>query len=319
MEEAIAQVRAELGDEAVIVSTYGGRRGRGVVVNAARDNPAADLEFERALAAETSTAYPENEISRALGFHGLPDRLVSQCLGAAQDITPDDPVLSLASAIDSVFNFQPLAETSDRPMMLIGAPGAGKTVMTAKIATRAVLAGLQVRVMTTDTVRAGAVTQLSAFTDILKTDLATASTPKELRQKLDASDDPGLTIIDSPGAGAFQEAEMADIRAFIDAADAEPVFVLAAGGDPAEAGEAAEAFAALGARRMIVTQVDLARRLGGILAAADTASLAFAGISISPFVAQGVGSLNPVSLARLILRDPASLSSAALNQDTAAE
>ena len=112
---------------------------------------------------------------------------------------------------------------------------------------------------------------------------------------------------------------MADIRAFIDAADAEPVFVLAAGGDPAEAAEAAEAFAALGARRMIVTQVDLARRLGGILAAADTASLAFAGISISPFVAQGVGSLNPVSLARLILRDPASLSSAALNQDTAAE
>ena len=233
MEEAIAQVRAELGDEAVIVSTYGGRRGRGVVVNAARDNPATDLEFERELAADdasqTSTAYPENEISRALGFHGLPDRLVSQCLGAAQDITPDDPVLSLASAIDSVFNFQPLAETSDRPMMLIGAPGAGKTVMTAKIATRAVLAGLQVRVMTTDTVRAGAVTQLSAFTDILKTDLATASTPKELRQKLDASDDPGLTIIDSPGAGAFQEAEMADIRAFIDAADAEPVFVLAAG------------------------------------------------------------------------------------------
>ena len=50
MEEAIALVRAELGDEAIIVSTYGGRRGRGVVVNAVLDNPAADLEFKKELA-----------------------------------------------------------------------------------------------------------------------------------------------------------------------------------------------------------------------------------------------------------------------------
>ena len=322
MEEAIAQVRAELGDEAVIVSTYGGRRGRGVVVNAARDNPAADIEFERELAREDhgpddGDEDSSSELSRALDFHGMPSEMIRQCIRSAEDIASGDQVLSLASAIDALFDFQPLGETSDKPVILVGAPGAGKTLMTAKIATRAVLAGLPIRVVTTDTVRAGAVTQLSAFTDILKTKLDTAATPAELRDKLSASENPGLTIIDSPGAGAFQAAEMADIRGFIDAVDAEPVFVLAAGSDPAEAAEAAQAFAAIGAHRMIVTQVDLARRLGGVMAAANAASLAFAGVSVSPFVAQGVGSLNPVSLARLLLRDPEFPTQ--LSQDTAAE
>jgi flagellar biosynthesis protein FlhF len=322
MEEAIAQVRADLGDEAIIGSTYGGRRGRGVVVNAALDNPAADLEFEKELArgdqaSEAAEEDSDGALSRVLEFHGLPSGLIRQCLRNAEDIASGDQVLSLASAVDALFNFQPLGKTSDRPVILVGAPGAGKTLMTAKIATRAVLAGLPVRVLTTDTVRAGAMTQLSAFTDILKTNLDTAATPTELRKKLSASENLGLTIIDSPGAGAFQAAEMADIHGFIDAVDAEPVFVLAAGGDPAEAAEAAQAFAALGAQRMIVTQVDLARRLGGVMAAANAASLAFAGVSISPFVAQGVGSLNPVSLARLLLRDPASPTQ--LSQDTAAE
>ena len=41
MDEAMAQVRQALGDDAVIVSSYTGKRGRGVVVVAARDDPFA--------------------------------------------------------------------------------------------------------------------------------------------------------------------------------------------------------------------------------------------------------------------------------------
>ncbi len=89
-----------------------------------------------------------------------------------------------------------------------------------------------------------------------------------------------------------------------------------AGLDPIECGESAAAFAAIGVKRMIVTRLDISRRLGGILAAAEQ-GMSFAGVSVSPFVAQGVGTLNPVSLARLVLRDP--VGAANLTQDSAAE
>ena len=58
--------------------------------------------------------------------------------------------------------------------MLVGLPGAGKTVTTAKLATKAVMSGAKINVITTDRVRAGGVQQLEAFTDILKLDLMCA-------------------------------------------------------------------------------------------------------------------------------------------------
>ena len=60
-------------------------------------------------------------------------------------------------------------------------------------------------------------------------------------------------------------------------------------------------FADLGATRLLVTRLDMARRLGGILAAADAARLSFSDVSITPNIAEGITPINPVSLARLIM------------------
>lgn len=314
MDEAMRQVREALGDNAVIVSTYQGKRGRGVAVIAAKDNP----KSERTLADTMARGAPEpsDPLSAVLAFHGVPEPLAERLRLGAKAAPAGDPVLALAAALDSAFAFEPLAENPDRPVLLVGPPGAGKTLVAAKLAARAVLAGFPVRVVTTDTVRAGAVAQLSAFTDILKTPLIRAGTPEELATALAEGAEGSAWIIDSPATGPFQSAALADLRGFLDAVDAEPVAVLAAGGDAQECADAARAFADLGVRRLIATQLDVARRTGGILNAAHAAVLAFAGASVSPYVAQGIATLNPVSLARTLLRDPAT---PAAVQDTAAE
>ena len=52
---------------------------------------------------------------------------------------------------------------------------------------------------------------------------------------------------------------------------------------------------------MIATRLDVARRLGALLAAADVGRLAFAGVTAGPHAAEAVGPLSPLSLARLLL------------------
>jgi flagellar biosynthesis protein FlhF len=76
--------------------------------------------------------------------------------------------------------------------------------------------------------------------------------------------------------------------------------VMAAGGDAREMGETAAAFRRLGVKRLIVTRLDAARRLGGLIGAAD-AGLTVAQISMSPYVADALVTINSVSLSRLLL------------------
>ena len=74
----------------------------------------------------------------------------------------------------------------------------------------------------------------------------------------------------------------------------------AAGLDPAEATDLAQAYAAAGARLLVATRLDLARRLGGILAAAS-AGLALTEAGIGPGAADGLLPITPAWLATRLL------------------
>ena len=294
--EAMKQVRAVLGTDAIIVSTYHGRRGRGVQVTAAKEPPQADPLPERAPEPDHRDA-----ITHALHFHGVPEALTAPLAEAARSFAIDDPALALAAAFDARYTFTPMGEAAERPIMLVGPCGAGKTAVTAKLAAQAVLAGRRVGVVTTDTVRAGAVDQLAAFINILKQPLKTADSPEELAAAIDACGTCDLILIDTPGTNPFNRGEVADLKRFLDSGEFEPVAVLPAGRDAHDTGEMAATFAALGTRRLIATQLDAARRLGSVLTAIEAAKLSFAGASITPFISQGLTRINPVSFARLLL------------------
>ena len=240
-------------------------------------------------------------IAQALDFHSLPRPIAEALFRAARATDDDDPIMALAGALESRLVFAPLAQVPKRPTMLIGPVGAGKTVTVAKIAAKAVLTGRRVDVITTDTVRAGAIAQIESYTNVLEQDLGIEETPDGLGERLSLVGEGQAIIIDTAGANPFLTHEMADLALFIAASpDIDPILALSAGGDAREAFEIAQAFRSLGAKRLIITRVDAARRLGSIVAAAD-AGLTLAQISNSPYVAEGLAPINPVSLATLLI------------------
>ncbi len=274
-----------------------------------REMPAAAPQAQTATAPpQQATAAALNRLSerdrviaQALDFHSVPRPIAEALFRAARAIESDDPIMALAGALESRIVFAPLSAVFKRPTMMIGPVGAGKTVSVAKIAAKAVLTGKRIDVITTDIVRAGAIAQIETYTNVLEQDLGIEETPDGLADRLMdlTADQP--TIIDTPGANPFVAHEMAELALFIAAHQAmDPILAVSAGGDAREALEVAQAFRSLGAKRLIVTRVDAARRLGSIVAAAD-AGLTLCQISTSPYVADGLAAINPVILAGLLI------------------
>lgn len=303
MAEAMRLVRQEMGDDAIIVSTQKGVDGSGVRVTAA-------LEATSAPNAETESSPRVNRpaaidsIRRTLDQHNTPPRLVDRLLNAARQIEVEDPVMALGGALEAGFTFAPIPQdAAPKPFMLIGPHGTGKTVTVAKLAARAMLAGNHVRVVTTDTTSAGAIARLDAFTKIMSIRLETAESASALAKLLQGRSASELTFIDSTAGNPFNRMDMVDLADYFAAADVEPVLVMAAGGDPQESAEIGEIYAGLGATRMLATRLDMTRRLGSLLSAADAGRMMFCDVCATPQVANGVSPVNPVVLAQLLMPD----------------
>ena len=296
MSEAMALVRARLGPDAIIVATEEGEDG------ATRVTAAVDRPERLSPGIEPDVIDVLNE---ALSAHGLAPLLVEKILCAALPFETEDPLLALASAFSTFFTFAPLDAEPRRPILLAGPPGAGKTVSAAKLATRAVVAGRPVRLVTADTVRAGGIEQLEAFARVLQLPLHRAENAQRLAP-IAAQAEPGeLLLIDSPGINPYSAGDRRELSQLIAASGAEPVLVLPAGGDAVDTLELARIFRDLGASRIIVTRLDMVQRLGSVVSCAETLRLGFAEAGTSADIAKGLTAFNPVVLARLVLPKPA--------------
>ncbi len=307
MAEAMQLVRDELGDDAIIVSTQRAAGGKGVRITAALEEVEEDQALESLFGGSGSGNRAADAVCEALKGHGVPERLVEKLGNAARASEQADPLRACVGALEAAYTFAPLPEHSaPRPFMLVGPAGSGKSMAVAKLAARSTLKQRKVGIISADNIRAGAALQLAAFTRILEIDLASARGPDSLRQ-LVAGMTPAfdLVFIDSPALNPFKQSDMDYLREMVEAADVEPILVLAAGGDPMEAQEIGEAFGEVGATRLLATRLDTTRRLGAILAAADAAQLMFCDVSGTPHVAHGVTAISPAFMARLIMPDAA--------------
>ena len=306
MSEALDQLRRELGEDALLVSTQRLGAGAGVRVTAAVEEDDIETEIERLSSRNNNTAEESpffGKIRNILTGHDTPVELVEKILLQLKEPQRGGELAALAKALDTVFVFHHLPEhVKGQSFMLIGAPGVGKTVITGKLATRACMSGRRVGIVCADTVRAGAAEQLVAFTNILDISLIKAHSPDSLRKHIRALEKTcDLIYVDMPALNPFKPQDMDFLSAYIETAGALPVLVMPAGIDPYESQETAEAFAEAGAAYLLATRLDAARRFGGILAAADAGKLTVCEASLSPSVSRGLSPVNAVSLAKLLL------------------
>lgn len=297
LNEAMRLVRESLGENAIIVATRDDDLG-GVRVTAALDDTAPTVIAEPNVP-EGSEAI--EIIAEALTRHHVPAHIAERLLATATQFANDDPVLALGAAFDTHFQFQPVVDDKvDKPLMLVGPPGAGKTLSIAKCATKATLGKRSVTVISTDIERAGGMEQLAAFTRLLKLDLVEIEDAHALHDVISMPKN-GAVFIDTAGRNPFKESERQQLKAFIDAVGGEATLTIPAGLDSSEGVDMAHEFRALGATRLIVTRLDMVRRLGSLLRIAFESRLPFASISASSKVTDALQPLNPVSLARMVL------------------
>ncbi len=300
-------VRDALGENAIIVATRDDENG-GVRVTAAIDE--VPMATQSVTSPPPQSQAPEGSeaieiIAEALTRHQVPAHLSERLLATATQFANDDPVLALGAAFDAQFQFQPIIDDKiDKPLILIGPPGAGKTLSTAKFATKATLSKRSVTVITTDLERAGGMEQLAAFTRLLKINLIEIEDSHALHDAIGLQKGANV-FIDTPGLNPFIDRERKQLHALVTASGGEATLVLPAGLDASEAIDMAHEFRALGANRLLVTRLDMTRRLGSMLRIAFDAHLPLANFSASSKVTEAPYPFNPVALARLIL--PANL------------
>jgi flagellar biosynthesis protein FlhF len=284
MADAMAQIRAELGADAIILEQR--RTRHGVEITAA-------LEPDEPLLIQPLTSAAPFAAPGPLDFHNIPQDLL-QLLAR----------LPLEQSLAEALSFTPLPSGRERPLLLCGPPGVGKTLTIAKLTARMVLGGTPPLVITTDGQRAGAVEQLAAFTRVMGVTLAVAPTPAMLAKALTHRNPGQPVLIDTAGCNPFNADQARQLHQLVIQAGADMALVLPAGLDAAEAGDLARAFAALGARHLLPTRLDAARRLGSVLMAAKAGPLALTEAGVGPEVADGLETLTPEGLAARLLAAP---------------
>src|SRR5262245_58487484 len=292
--EAMRQVRTALGDDAVILTTE--QNGKAVKITAAIE-PAAGAPAAAPLAAESA-----DDLDAALRYHSVPKDLADRLLATAGDLEGGSPQQALTAALRARFDFRSLIEPKPgKPILLAGLPGAGKSSTLAKLAARGKVNAWAVTAITCDLAKAGAIEQLATYAKALEIPAFRAKDAATLKRAVAKADGDGFVLIDTLGTNPLKAADLAQLRELAEAAGAEIVLVMAAGGDPVESAELAAGYAGIGATRLVATKVDVARRYGGLLAAAEAGRLAFAGLGTSPEIASGLGTLRADQLCRLIL------------------
>ena len=255
-------------------------------------------EAQEASGGRVSNLDSLQDIYQALAYHCVPENLREHIMGSFPEISSSDPAYCLSKALEATFEFGDLyLETM--PVLLVGPPGVGKSASIAKIAAQAAIKKQKVKVLTVDNVKAGAVEQLRTFTKAMGLDLHVIDSIPQLEQAVKAREQKEILLIDTPGANAFDVAEMETIRELAELVGARPILVLPAGGEPLDAAEVAREFAKIGADRMIVSRVDLARRYGNILTAC--AILKPTHFAASPKIAHELRTLDARTLAGLLL------------------
>jgi flagellar biosynthesis protein FlhF len=293
MRDAIAKVKAELGDQAVIISTRQVRRGllgSAVEISAAIDTDDHDAPaFTQApspsplppqQAQAQAQQRTEQEVEKQLGplrseLRSL--RALVRNAGESRGTTemraelaalrrlveeihrPGAPASAAAPAPHArragAAEHPLTAPSTGAILMLVGPTGAGKTTTIAKLAARAALIDeRRVALITLDNYRVGGIDQIRTFADLIGVPLQVAESPAALANLIDPAND--LTLIDTAGKSPRDRASIEELAGHIEGLDIEVHLVVPAGSSAAQVDELVQRYGALAPTRLLFTKLD---------------------------------------------------------------
>jgi len=240
-------------------------------------------------------------LAEILAPHGVGESLLAALVDGARRSQIDEDLYRLETAFRETFVFAPLHFSPTSPIMLVGPTGAGKTSSAAKLAAASQQNGPPATMITADVGRAGAIDQIRSYGDALGAAYFIAESPLDVAQILRSHRPAGAVLFDTPGVSPFDSGDLAALRSYREAADAEPVLVLPASGDADEYVDWALAFKEIGVKRCILTKFDATKRVGAGLRAAFEGGLALAHFSETAFISEGLLNASPEFLARRLI------------------
>ncbi len=244
------------------------------------------------------------QIAACLSYHAIPQALQKAMLAITPCTVDDSLVEVFAGLLEETFAFEDLDFSMLAPaqIMLVGSPGVGKSVMVAKLVAQALEAGKTPQVATLDCFKAGAIHQLETYGKALGVQVHACRDLSAFRQFLSLrKNDETCLIVDTPGIDPRANEDIALLAQYVYLWGQAPVLCLPAGLDVLTAQDRSLAFAKFGADRLIITQVDLVDRLGGVLVAAHTGRYALSAMNQSPYIGRPFKTLRPRVLAKCLL------------------
>ena len=306
--EALARVRTECGEHALVVETRATRDGYLVV--AGRPEEVRPRPRDQASAGLLSLS------QWTRGFQALADKALDfglsatvlravekALLGTRVDLSrPGDPALpGLAShVLGSLVRAEARIESTEprfRQLALVGPTGVGKTTTLAKLAARAKDRGERVAIITLDTYRMAAVEQLRAFADLLATPFEVALTATDVRRALQRHAGCDRILIDTTGRSPSDRDTLPVLEGNLRAASAAVLLCLAAGTKSRDCKLVLDAYEPLGIDAVCLTKWDETTAPGEALAELVEAGLPLSHLCIGQEVPADIVDADPRQLA----------------------
>jgi flagellar biosynthesis protein FlhF len=246
----------------------------------------------------------EAEVPEALARRLV--RFVAEQLEPEEIHRPECVREALSRAVESCLPIAPPIAAqpgAKRVVALVGPTGVGKTTTVAKLAANFKLVhGLRPGLVTVDTFRIGAVEQLRTYAEIIDLPLAVANSPGEMRRAISDLGAVDVVLIDTAGRSPRDEVKIRELADFLAEARPDEVhLVLSAVAGERSMRSAVERFAVARADRLILTKLDEADGLGGVLAVIGQANCPVSYLTTGQAVPDDIEPADRQRIAALIL------------------
>lgn len=326
MREAIAQVKRELGPNAVILSARQAHRGL-LATRVVEVTAGIEEERERIPMPPSRTGLDETDVERIVAplkaeMRSLRSLVRLQAEVAIKDrnrtaapqaapvpvpvsgpLPPPPPVPAPAPS-KAMSLGQLTAPARGRVVVVTGAPGVGKTTTIAKLASRdALIRGTQVALITTDAYRVGGVEQIRAYAELIGVPLETVGEVEDLWFAFGRLQEAERIYVDTGGRSRLDMGELETIAAVLaKTADVEVHLAISACASARQMEKDIERYRFFRPSRLIFTKCDEADDLTELVQTPARCSLPVSYITTGQRVPEDIEEASPDRLVELAKR-----------------